>query len=138
MEKILSQILGELKALRDGQDKLNSDVSALKTDVSALKTDVSTLKTDVSTLKTDVSALKTDVSALKTDVSALKTDVSTLKTDVQEVKRLSSAIFDQTADLSEFKTSTTESLGRIEKELNEIETVTAKNCFDITKLKAIK
>jgi len=82
MEKVLTQILDELKSLRDGQDEL--------------------------------------------------------KIDMKEVKRLASAVFDQTADLSEFKTSTTGSLLRIETEINTIEKVTAKNCFDITHLKAIK
>lgn len=82
MEKVLTQILDELKALKNGQDEL--------------------------------------------------------KTDMKEVKRLASAVFDQTADLSEFKTSTSDSLERIEKELNTIEKVTARNCFDITHLQAIK
>ena len=43
-ESILTQILDEIKIIRN-------DISTLKTDVSGLKEDVSTLKTDVSQLK---------------------------------------------------------------------------------------
>ncbi|MBP1916395.1 chromosome segregation ATPase [Lederbergia galactosidilyticus] len=85
-EKILNQILVEIKEIKTDVSTLKEDVSTLKEDVSVLKEDVSTLKTDVSNLKEDVSTLKTDVSNLKEDVSTLKTDVSNLKDDVSTLK----------------------------------------------------
>ncbi|MCE0540377.1 hypothetical protein LWF15_33275 [Kineosporia rhizophila] len=76
----------DVRELKVGQDELRADVRELKTDVQVLKTDVQVLKTDVQVLKTDVQVLKTDVQVLKTDVQDLKTDVQVLKTDVQDLK----------------------------------------------------
>ncbi|WP_069997793.1 hypothetical protein [Cellulosilyticum sp. I15G10I2] len=75
---------------------------------------------------------------LQNDVTSLKQGQDEIKKEVVEINRKTTVIFDQTANLTEFTTSSTEALKRIEKELNTIETVTAKNCFDITHLKAIK
>ncbi|NPV27298.1 MAG: hypothetical protein HPY81_07645 [Firmicutes bacterium] len=58
MEKVLGQILDELKLMRHDLDSLKADVATLKNDVATLKTDVTTLKTDVATLKTDVTGLQ--------------------------------------------------------------------------------
>ncbi|GIN73195.1 hypothetical protein J14TS2_36700 [Bacillus sp. J14TS2] len=85
-EKILNQILVEIRGIKTDVSTLKTDVSSLKEDVTTLKTDVSSLKEDVTTLKTDVSSLKEDVTTLKTDVSSLKEDVTTLKTDVSSLK----------------------------------------------------
>lgn len=78
------------------------------------------------------------LSQILEELKSLKEGQNRLEAVVKEIDRKTSAIFDQTADLSEFKTSTIDSLSRIEIELNTIEKVTAKNCFDITHLKAIK
>jgi chromosome segregation ATPase len=79
-----------------------------------------------------------ELKSLKEGQQNLQQGQQRLENTVKEIDRKTSAIFDQTADLSEFKTSTVDSLSRIETELNTIEKVTAKNCFDITHLKAIK
>lgn len=75
---------------------------------------------------------------LSSEVASLKIGQDEIKSEVKEINRKTSLIFDHTAGLTEFTTSTTDSLKRIEEELNAVEAVTAKNCFDITHLKAIK
>jgi len=57
-EKLLREILGEIKEIR-------SDVTTLKSDVAVLKSDISMLKSDVSTLKSDISMLKEKVDILE-------------------------------------------------------------------------
>ena len=66
MEKVLNEILLEIKSLKKGQDEL------------------------------------------KDDVGTLKDDVSTLKDDVQNLKRVTNAISEQTATLTEFRTEINE------------------------------
>lgn len=68
-----------------------------------------------------------------------------IKAEVKEINRKTDIIFNQTAHLTEFTTATTSSLNTIESKLtlleekiDTIEKVTAKNCYDITHLKAIK
>ncbi|MGL5084614.1 MAG: hypothetical protein ACRC68_02675, partial [Clostridium sp.] len=136
-----------------------SDVSELKSDVSELKSDVSELKSDVSELKSDVSELKSDVSELKSDVSELKSDVSELKSDVEVLKEVQSShtiilegldkkmhsVYDQTADLSEFRTETKDMFDKthskidlISTDIIAVEAITGKNMADIAHLKLIK
>jgi predicted nucleic acid-binding Zn-ribbon protein len=86
----------------------------------------------------ELKSLKEGQQNLQQGQQDLQQGQNRLENIVKEIDRKTSAIFDQTADLSEFKTSTVDSLSRIETELNTIEKVTAKNCFDITHLKAIK
>ena len=50
MEKILGQILLEIKDLKEGQGRIETKVDNLEADVSILKTDVILLKTDVAIL----------------------------------------------------------------------------------------
>ena len=92
MEKILEQILNRLTSVDEN---------------------IGTLKSDVSTLKSDVSILKSDVSTLKSDVFTLKNDVTTIKIDMAKSNRKLDAVFEQTAELLEFRTDITQKLNKI-------------------------
>lgn len=106
MEKVMEQILTRLTSM-------DENIGFLKGDVSTLKDDVSTLKGDVATLKSDVSTLKDDVSTLKSDVATLKSDVAALKADVRRLEGRMDAVYEQTAELLEFKTEMTEKIDTI-------------------------
>ncbi|MHC1747515.1 MAG: hypothetical protein AB9856_03890 [Cellulosilyticaceae bacterium] len=86
------------------------------------------------TLKLILNELK-NVNARLYDLEA---DQKEIKSEVKEINRKTDIIFNQTAGLTEFTTSTTSSLSNIENQLGAIEKVTAKNCYDITHLKMIK
>lgn len=96
---LLQLILDELKGLRG--------------DVNVLKEDVSVLKEDVTGLKEDVAVLKEDVAGLKEDVSTLKVDVFNLKEGQKRIERKLDAVYEQTAELTEFRTETRQQLGEI-------------------------
>jgi chromosome segregation ATPase len=68
MEKLLQELLTEVKGIK-------VDLAEVKSDVKELKTDVTTLKTDVNVLKTDVDGLKSDVTSLKSEVVQLRQDM---------------------------------------------------------------
>ena len=133
--EILKEILNEVKTMKTDLAELKTDVSELKTDVVEIKTDVAELKTDVSELKTDVAELKTDVSELKTDVAVLKTDVIVLKDTQQGIIKKLDAVYDETANLMEFRIDTTGKLKDITEKMNIMEDVTKQNLYDIAKLK---
>lgn len=48
------------------------------------------------------------------------------------------AIYDQTADLTEFRTETKESIDALGKDIKTVINVTKTNCYDITYLKSAK
>lgn len=97
-----------------------------------MQSDMSEMKNSIKNLEAGQDELKKDVSGLKQDVSGLKQDVSELKQDVKELNRKMDAVYDQTADLTEFKTEVNGKLDR----LCDLENVTKTNCFDIAMLKS--
>ncbi|MGL5153069.1 MAG: hypothetical protein ACRC7N_21120 [Clostridium sp.] len=82
---------------------------------------------------------------LESKVDNIEFDVKELKSDVKELNRKVDNIYDQTADLTEYRTSTSDNIEVIKSDVKDIkkdlcfvEEATAKNWQDITRLKAIK
>lgn len=48
------------------------------------------------------------------------------------------AVYEQTADLTEFRTETKQSIDALRKDINAVINVTKSNCYDITYLKSAK
>lgn len=71
---------------------------------------------------------------LQKDNQEIKTDLKEIKGQLNNLESKVNGVFDQTADLTEFKTLVLNSL----QELKEVEEVTKVNCYDIAKLKAVK
>nr|WP_143327705.1 hypothetical protein [Clostridium sp. USBA 49] len=74
------------------------------------------------------------MSGLKNEVTGLKEDVLELKEGQERLEKKIDSIFEQTVDLTEFKTSV---LVKLE-DLKEVKEVTKTNCYEIAKLKAVK
>lgn len=79
--------------------------------------------------------LSTEVSSIKQEMN-VRFDQVDKRFDKLETKL--EVVIDQTKNVTEYHTETTASLQRIENEINTVETVTAQNYLDITRLKAIK
>ena len=73
MEQILTQILSDLQAPREGQSRQGEDLASLKQDVTTLKNDVGSLKKDVISLKNDVSEIKVELRFVWEDVKKILT-----------------------------------------------------------------
>ncbi len=61
------------------------------------------VKDDISEMKKDISGLKEDVSGLKEDVSSLKEDVTELREGQARIEKKLDAVYEQTAELTEFQ-----------------------------------
>ncbi|NMA75191.1 MAG: hypothetical protein GX963_13805 [Bacteroidales bacterium] len=88
--------------------------------------------------------MKSDISELKSDVNNMKSDINELKVGQERIEKKLDAVYEQTADLTEFKTETTEKLDvmndklvNLSNDFNVLEVVTGKNMQDIAHLKAI-
>ena len=68
----------------------------------------------------------------------LKAELEPIKADIKEIKNKMDSVYDQTADLTEFRTETKQGIGDIQRNLNTMELVTSKNWNDIAQLKSIK
>ena len=99
--------------------------------------ELKTIKTDINEIKTDVSSLKTDVSGLKTDVNILKEGQAKLEANQEKIERFAKSIYEQTANLMEFRVSTEQKLDEMSKTIRRTEIAAADNWSDIAKLKSI-
>ena len=68
----------------------------------------------------------------------LKAELEPIKADIKEIKNKMDYVYDQTADLTEFRTETKQGISDIQRNLNTMELVTSKNWNDIAQLKSIK
>jgi predicted nucleic acid-binding Zn-ribbon protein len=78
-------------------------------------------------------------------LNAIHKDITELKGGQQRIEKKLDAVVDQTADLTEFRTETKESLAKlttdveaIRKDLSNVEIITSSNWNEIAKLKAVK
>lgn len=67
-------------------------------------------------------------------LKSLQDDTKEIKSALKEIDRKLDGVVEQTADLTEFRTSV---ISRLD-ELKEVEEVTKANCYEIAKLKIIK
>ena len=118
------KILGILETLVDKVDSMQTQVSGMQTQMDGMQGQINNIENKVETIENKV--------------KAIENKVEIIEKDVKEIDRKVTVIFNQTADLTEFKTATSTSLERIEAEMSSIEKVTAKNCYDITHLKMIR
>jgi chromosome segregation ATPase len=88
------------------QDLVLNHLARLTQEMTGVKTDINDLKSDVNDLKSDVSSLKSDVKDLKESQQRMESQMDRLETKVDLVQT-------QTAELTEFKTDTTEKLDRL-------------------------
>ncbi|KGP76222.1 hypothetical protein JT05_06055 [Desulfosporosinus sp. Tol-M] len=65
MEQILTQILSELQALREGQSRQGEDLSSLKKDVREIKTELRFVWEDIKKLDSRLSAQGEELVILK-------------------------------------------------------------------------
>lgn len=67
-------------------------------------------------------------------LKSLQDDTKEIRSALKEIDRKLDGVVEQTADLTEFRTSV---ISRLD-ELKEVEEVTKANCYEIAKLKIIK
>ncbi|WHH59693.1 hypothetical protein [Petroclostridium sp. X23] len=82
---------------------------------------------------------------VKAKVTKLEGGQEEIKGDVKDLKQMTKAIFNQTADLTEFRTETNEKLDTVisdiktmHEDIVAVEYISSKNMNDIAKLKLIK
>ncbi|MGL5153068.1 MAG: hypothetical protein ACRC7N_21115 [Clostridium sp.] len=85
-------------------------------------------------MQSELTSLKKGQEETNLRLSGLETKVDNIESDVKVIKTMMDSVYDQTADLTEFRTVVIEKLD----DLKEVEKVTRVNCYDIAKLKSIK
>lgn len=120
------------------EQKILGVLETLVDKVDGIQTQINGMQTQINGMQTQMGSMQNQINNIENKVDAIENKVDIIEKDVKEIDRKVTVIFNQTADLTEFKTATNASLERIEAELSSIEKVTAKNCYDITHLKMIR
>ena len=68
----------------------------------------------------------------------IQDDIKDMKNNLSRIEKKLDNVVEQTADLTEFRTTTLNKLEDIIDNLNKVESITASNWKDITKLKSVK
>lgn len=64
--------------------------------------------------------------------------LTSLEEGQKRIEKKIDSVYDQTADLTEFRTETKQGIEMLQKDINKLTNVTKTNCFDIADLKAVK
>lgn len=75
------------------------------------------------------------IEALTGKVDDMAKDIGVIKTDITEIKQKVNAIIDQTADLTEFRTETSQKLDRIENGIEVLGKENFKNKVELVEIK---
>ena len=145
MEKILNEILSEVKTIKTDINGLKDEAKTIKTDINGVKDEVKTIKTDINGLKDEVKTIKTDIKTMKVDISSLKEGQIRVETQVLEntqiLTALEHAAHTNKAEHDNIINEISEIKGEIKNmrnNINTVELVTSQNWTEIARLKSIK
>jgi len=82
--------------------------------------------------------LKDKITCMDDKITGLEYKITGMDEGQKRLEKKLDAVVEQTADLLEFRSSITEKVDSIRKDLGKVEIVTSKNCFEIEYLKAVK
>lgn len=105
-QELLKQILNKLDSM---EDKMNS-------------------------METKMDSMEDKINSMEIKINSMESDIKELKDGQKRIEEKIETIYDQTANLTEFKTEVNMKLD----ELCDVENVTKLNCYEIAKLKSVK
>lgn len=86
MEKVLEQILMELKDIKNGQITMQNEINEIKTKINEIKAEVSEMKTEINEIKTEINEIKLDGKATREQTAELIEFRTEIKQDMSDVK----------------------------------------------------
>ena len=85
-------------------------------------------------METKMNSMEDKMNSMETKINSMESDIKELKDGQERIEEKIEAIYDQTANLTEFKTEVNMKLDK----LCDVENVTKLNCYEIAKLKSVK
>ena len=89
-------------------------------------------------MQNDMRSMQNDVRSMQNDIKLMNEKIIGLETGQQRIEKKLDNVYNQTVDLTEFRTETKQGIENIEKDINKLTNVTKTNCFEIANLKVIK
>ena len=85
-------------------------------------------------MQNQMNSMQSDITSIKYDQLKVNERLTNLETKVDNLTKTSNLIYEQTANLTEFRTEVNDKL----ENLKELKAVTKENCYEIAKIKANK
>ncbi len=116
-DKILLQILAEVKDLRTDVNVIKSEMTGMKSDITSMKADITGMKSEITGIKSDITSMKADITSMKAQLDE-NTQIIKVIRDRQEetdakLENLTMAVHHMRGDL----TAVTETVATIQYEL---------------------
>ena len=90
--------------------------------------------TKLDSMETKMNSMEDKMNSMETKINSMESDIKELKDGQERIEEKIETIYDQTANLTEFKTEVNMKLDK----LCDVENVTKLNCYEIAKLKSVK
>ncbi|CAH0119247.1 hypothetical protein PAE9249_01746 [Paenibacillus sp. CECT 9249] len=122
-DQILNQILEELGGIKTELGGVKEDIKGLKAELGSVKEDIAGIKAELGGVKTDIKGLKAELEEVKAEQRKTNERLDRLETKVDRQEVTINAIFEQTANLIEFRSEATSKLETIiedQKSIHEI------------------
>ncbi len=92
----------------------------------------------LNSMDNEIKSINSRLSNLEKGQANLEKRQANLEAGQSRIEKKLDAVYEQTAELTEFRTETNMKLDNISDKLNAVEAVTKENLYDIAKLKLIK
>ena len=122
--ELLKTIQGDITSMKGNINSMQGDINSMKSDITSMQGDIISMKSDITSMQGDIISMKNDINSTKADIVSMKSDIHSLKDDNKEIKlelnkinKKLDAVFEQTADLTEFKTITSDNIESIKKDI---------------------
>ena len=72
---------------------------------------------NITSMKSDIASMKGDITSMKGDIASMKGDINVLKEGQERIEKKLNVVFEQTADLTDFKTVTSDNIQSMKKDV---------------------
>ncbi len=122
--ELLKIIQGDITSMKGNINSMQGDITSMKSDITSMQGDIISMKSDITSMQGDIISMKNDINSTKDDIVSMKSDIHSLKDDNKEIKlelnkinKKLDVVFEQTADLTEFRTITSDNIESIKKDI---------------------
>ena len=115
--------------------EMQSDMQHMQSDITDMKTEITGMKTEITGMKTEITGMKTEITGMKTEITGMKTEITDIKASQNRLEKKLDDVYNQTADLTEFRTEANTKLDKISDDIEFLKHEEYQTKQDIFKLK---
>ena len=134
-----NEILMQLKELfRAELEPIKETIKDIQDDMKHMKEEQKKTNERLDTMESEQKKTNERLDTIESEQKKTNERLANLENSQQRIEKKMDAIYDHTADLTEFRTETKHSFENIQKNVDRLANITTTNCLDIADLRAVK